>query len=248
MFTMYGNSVTGLVRKQNQDRYACGLFTDGTAWAIVCDGMGGPKGGEIAAEIAVSTVKRQWEMSYSSEMRADSIQNMMHESALLANNKIFQSACKRPDLIGMGTTMVSCIWRKDTLFVLHAGDSRLYSYTEKAGELTQLTHDHSMVQNLVDHGEITKDQANRHPERNLITKAVGVKENFCPDFTKIGMPPAASLLLCTDGLNSECDDAQIQQLLQKNRSPQDAVGACINEALKQGGHDNITAVFIRKSR
>ena len=248
MFSMFGNSVTGLVRNQNQDRYACGLFADGTVWAIVCDGMGGPKGGEIAAEIAVSTVKRQWEMGYTPEMRPESIKDMMNSAALLANNKIYQSACKKPELLGMGTTLVSCIWRKDTLFVLHAGDSRLYSFSGKSHDLVQLTHDHSMVQNLVDHGEITKDEANRHPERNLITKAVGVKENFCPEFSRLSMPAPGSVLLCTDGLNGECSDSRIQQLLTENKTPQSAVGACIAEALEQGGHDNITAVIIQKTR
>lgn len=244
MFSLYGNSVTGAVRKQNQDRYACGLFADGAAWAVVCDGMGGPGGGEIAAQTALDVVTRQFEQSYTSDLRPAQIRGMMDAAVLLANNQVYQQAVQNMDLRGMGTTIVCCIWRRETLFVLHAGDSRLYLYEPEESALTQITHDHSMVQTLVDCGEITEEEALFHPERNVITKAVGVNDAFCPEFGQYPMPRNAKLLLCSDGLTNECGNEQLKEILKTCETPQAAVDACIEAALTSGGHDNITAVVI----
>ena len=159
----------GLVRENNQDAYAVGELPGEVAWAVVCDGMGGAAGGNIASALAVKVISDKITSSYNEKMRDSSIKNLLDSAITAANIEVYDMAYSRPDLKGMGTTVVAVVVRDNVAHIAHAGDSRAYIVNKDGVE--QITVDHSLVQNLVDRGEITKEEAEHHPNKNVITRA-----------------------------------------------------------------------------
>lgn len=157
-----------------------------------------------------------------------------------ANQKIYRTAKEHPELTGMGTTVVLTILYGGKAYVAHVGDSRLYRC--QGGVLTQLTKDHSRVQDLVDRGIITPEEARVHPEKNMITRAVGIGPDVNVDFLTVDFEPGDKLLLCSDGLSNICTDGEIADVL-KTREAEQAVETLIKLANMGGGHDNITVVI-----
>ncbi len=147
----------GHVRNSNQDAYAVGEFSDEVVWAVVCDGMGGANGGNIASALAVKVISDRINVSYREQMRDSSIINMLDSALNAANVEVFDLAQSKAELNGMGTTVVCAIVKNGQVFIAHVGDSR--AYILKNGNITQLTTDHSMVQDLLDRGKITSEQA-----------------------------------------------------------------------------------------
>ena len=162
----------GLVRENNQDAYAVGELPGEVAWAVVCDGMGGAAGGNIASALAVKVISEKITSAYNERMRDASIKNLLDSAIAAANIEVYDLAYSRSDLNGMGTTVVAVIVRDNIAYIAHAGDSRAYLVSKD--DVKQITVDHSLVQNLVDRGEITPEEAERHPKKNLITRALGV--------------------------------------------------------------------------
>ena len=154
----------GLVRSSNQDAYAVGELPGEVAWAVVCDGMGGEAGGNIASALAVKVISEKITSAYNEKMRDASIKNLLDSAICAANIEVYDMAYSRPDLQGMGTTVVAVIVRDKTAFIAHAGDSRAYIVSDDT--IQQITTDHSLVQNMVDRGEITAEQAQHHPKKN----------------------------------------------------------------------------------
>lgn len=233
----------GHVRDSNQDAYAVGEFSDEVVWAVVCDGMGGAAGGNIASALAVKVISDKINVSYREQMRDSSIKNMLDSALNAANVEVFDMAESKHELKGMGTTVVCAIVKDGQAYIAHAGDSR--AYILKNGEIFQITTDHSMVQDLLDKGKITSEQALNHPNKNIITRAVGVDENIEIDFNQIDLDDDTTLLLCTDGLSNYVSNEEILELTGDGKHYAFA-DRLVNKANENGGGDNITAVVISK--
>lgn len=236
----FGKTDKGMVRSSNQDNYCCGVFRDGAAWAVVCDGMGGAAGGDIASRCAVDTVKAILRTQYRRWYGKRRLSRLFTMAAQTAHREVSRRALEQPELSGMGTTIVIAVVKRGKAFIAHAGDSRAYIITDTA---RQLTRDHSVVQELVDSGRITSEAALRHPNRNIITRALGIGPEINIDFGVHKLPDNARVLLCTDGLTNCVSDEQLCEL-----SCQTAASVLpdkyIAEANANGGYDNITAVII----
>ncbi len=230
----------GIVRASNQDAYAVGEFPDEVAWAIVCDGMGGHAGGNIASALAVKVISDKINASYRENMRDSSIRNMLDSALTAANMEVYDMAEADPELRGMGTTVVCAIVKNGYAFIAHAGDSRAYIYD---GELRQITTDHSYVQTLVDIGKITKEEAEHHPNKNKITRAIGAEKMIDIDFDEIELNDEDVLILCTDGLSNYVSSDEMISEVQDGKYYAFA-DRLVKKANYNGGGDNVTVVAI----
>lgn len=231
----------GLVRENNQDAYAVGELPGEVAWAVVCDGMGGAAGGNIASALAVKVISDKITSSYNEKMRDSSIKNLLDSAITAANIEVYDMAYSRPDLTGMGTTVVAVVVRDNIAHIAHAGDSRAYIVNDDGVE--QITVDHSLVQNLVDRGEITKEEAEHHPNKNVITRALGVDKRIDVDFSEVEMHENETLVLCTDGLSNCVNNAEMAEDI-KDGQYYAFADRLVKRANKNGGNDNITVVAI----
>lgn len=230
----------GKVRKSNQDAYATGELPDGVAWAVVCDGMGGAAGGNIASGTAVKTISEKITSAYRGSMRSKSIQNMLVSAISAANISVFDLAQANPKLAGMGTTVVCALVADGVAYIAHAGDSRAYLLHNG---LLQLTRDHSVVQEMIDSGKITEEQAKQHPNKNIITRALGVLPEVRVDFDEYPLEKGDVLLLCTDGLTNFAENEEIFAL-SNTHGEKDLPELLVERALENGGGDNVTVVTI----
>lgn len=231
----------GLVRENNQDAYAVGELPGEVAWAVVCDGMGGAAGGNIASALAVKVISDKITSSYNEKMRDSSIKNLLDSAITAANIEVYDMAYSRHDLKGMGTTVVAVVVRDNVAHIAHAGDSRAYIVNKDGVE--QITVDHSLVQNLVDRGEITKEEAEHHPNKNVITRALGVDKRIDVDFSEVDLQENETLILCTDGLSNCVNNAEIADDI-KDGQYYAFADRLVKRANKNGGNDNITVVAI----
>lgn len=238
--TAFASSI-GRIRKSNQDFVQVFKNKSGVTLAIVCDGMGGHQGGDVASAMAVSHLGHNFKNTDFSDSK---IAHKWLEVQLNSENEtILKTADRFPDLNGMGTTIVLTIVFDTTALVAHLGDSRAYSYAD--GKFTQLVEDHSLVNELVKMGQITKEQAKHHPQKNIITQALGVSSTIDPEFREIKLHDDDIIMLCTDGLTNSLTDPQIQQILAtKDLSLKDRCNKLINEANRLGGGDNITVCLV----
>ena len=232
----------GIVRSSNQDAYAVGEFPDEVAWAIVCDGMGGHAGGNIASALAVKVISDKINASYRENMRDSSIRNMLDSALTAANMEVYDMAEADPELRGMGTTVVCAIVKNGYAFIAHAGDSRAYIYD---GALRQITTDHSYVQTLVDIGKITKEEAEHHPNKNKITRAIGAEKMIDIDFDEVELNDEDVLILCTDGLSNYVSNDEMINEVQDGKYYAFA-DRLVKKANNNGGGDNVTVVAISK--
>ena len=235
--TLQGKTDIGKLRKLNEDAFDFGTFADGACWAVVCDGMGGAKGGQVASGLAVQTIRNRFETSYRPEMDARSVRNLLLCAAEAANAAILARAKEDETLTGMGTTAVAAIICGSRVSLLHVGDSR--AYLLDGAEIRQLTRDHSVVQELVESGKITQEDAHSHPQKNIITKALGVVEPLSYDYDEVELPAGAKLLLCTDGLTNMLRDEEILEISKQ----EDIAETLVQRAVELGGVDNVTVVL-----
>lgn len=230
----------GMVRNTNQDSFIAGEILD-AAFAIVCDGMGGANGGNIASSIAVKTVSDCVLNAYHSDMKSNSIIAMLESAITAANINVYDEAVEKSELAGMGTTVVSAICTKGNCVIAHAGDSR--AYLLKDGTVSQITRDHSIVQNMVEKGEMTVTEAAHDPRKHVITRALGVNENVDIEFNEIKFSKGSTLILCTDGLSNFVSCEEMANIITQNE-----IEACpsilVDTANKAGGSDNITVVLV----
>ncbi len=231
----------GKVRESNQDAYAAGELPDGVAWAVVCDGMGGAAGGNVASTTAVKIISEQITSAYRPSMRGKSIKNMLVSAINAANISVYDMAQANKELTGMGTTVVCAVVTDCVAYIAHAGDSRAYMLT-KAG-LSQLTRDHSVVQEMVETGKITQSEAKSHPNKNIITRALGVLPEVRVDFYEQALEESDILLLCTDGLTNYVETEEICAIT-KDSSYYEYAEKLISRAIENGGGDNITVVTL----
>ena len=231
----------GLVRKSNQDACQTGEFQDGAVWAVVCDGMGGANGGNVASAVAVEKITEYITSGYRSDMDQAEIRDLMLGSIYDANTVVYDMAKKEEGLRGMGTTVVAAIVRGSAVYIAHAGDSRAY-FVGSSG-MSQLTIDHSMVQELVKHGDITQEEAKNHPQRNIITRALGVTPKIEVDFGEYSMGIGEALLLCTDGLTNYTEEEEIETLF-RSLHGEKLAEKLVELARRGGGGDNITVAIV----
>ena len=222
-------SHVGRVRLSNEDSF---LVRDGLF--VVCDGMGGARGGEIASETACRTL-----LTVDPHTAGP---GALREAVLRANTAIVQRSMGEDWLLGMGTTLTAALGHGDTLVFAHVGDSRGYLLHD--GELRQVTDDHSWVADMVRRGELTPAQAAVHPHRSVITRALGTEGVVEPDIVEVPVVAGDRLVLCSDGLSGMLVDAEIQGLVGSAQDPQQAADSLVEAALEAGGEDNVTVVVV----
>ena len=231
----------GLVRSNNQDSFVAGPIGENSAWAVVCDGMGGVGGGNIASSLAIKTISDAVISSFRTNMTDNSIRLLFKSAFSAANVKILNRSSEDEALKGMGTTAVAAVVCDNTAHIVHVGDSR--AYILKDGDLMQITRDHSIVQSMLEQGEIDAQQAKHHPRKNIITRAIGVLETIEPEYNEIELSDNDIILLCTDGLTNFVEDNRIKEIL-IDTNFEDIPTVLVDEANKNGGGDNITAVVL----
>lgn len=232
---------TGLVRKENQDTYR--IARDGDI-CVVCDGMGGAAGGRIASTLAAETYAAEMEKLLKTDMTPEQVREASSYAVAMANRIVEERAKAEPELANMGTTLVSAVACQGGVVVTNVGDSRAYYITE-AG-ITRVTKDHSLVETMVDHGDITADEARHHPSRNLITRALGCDTNAACDGYVRPMEQGAYLLLCTDGLVNTVTDQEMLFEIVHGGDPDTCLDRLLKISKSQGAPDNVTAVLMRK--
>lgn len=230
---------TGLVRTSNQDSYAAGELPGSVAWAVVCDGMGGAAGGKSASSMAVKLISERISSSYRQDMSDLSIKNMLTSAIFAANVSIYEKGQSDSDLTGMGTTVVVAMIVDETLYVAHVGDSRAYILSDN--KLNQLTKDHSFVQEMVDSGKLTPDEAKDDPRKNYITRALGVNSDVRIDFCQEFLSGDEIVILCTDGLTNYVNPEEVYELTSDSNFYEFAE-RLVNRANNNGGGDNVTVV------
>lgn len=236
----YSKTDKGPVRENNQDAVVTGKLSDGAVYAAVCDGMGGANAGNIASETAARSISEYLRNSYRNDMDLGDVEKLLGNAIVSANIEVYDLSLKRQDLKGMGTTVVAILARDDGAVIAHVGDSRAYKI---ADEITRLTRDHSVVQNLIESGEITVDDAKVHPKKNVITRALGVEENIIVD--SLLVPPEENdvFMLCTDGLTGYAEESEILKVF-KETKPSKVPQTLVDLAIQGGGGDNITVITV----
>jgi len=231
----------GIVRKNNEDFYGVSNTTNGIV-CVVCDGMGGHNGGEVASKIAVESI-----IAFFEKKKHDDIKQALINAFEFANKKIINEANNNSKLNGMGTTACALLMHGNYAWIAHVGDSRIYLFSARKKRLYRLTKDHSLVQSLIDQGIISEKEAVNHPNRSEILKALGIKNDIEAEVTKkpILLAKDDIFLLCTDGLYSEVLDKEIEKILTKSLSLQEKSDLLMQEVNTIGGHDNITFQLIK---
>lgn len=229
----------GLVRQTNQDKYECRVINDNFGFVVVCDGMGGQNGGNIASEITVNFAREMLDRDLKEDMSEMSLRAVMESAAHGANALVYSRAVADKKLEGMGTTLVICVFRGRELFILYAGDSRVY--VASPAQEKQLTKDHTVVQMLMDIGEISQNDVKTHPKRHYITRAIGVGEKLDIDYIYYTLSEDELILICTDGLYHYMERGTMYKFL-RNAVKEKNVSCLMDLAKQSGGSDNITAV------
>jgi len=242
MIKAYAKSDVGKVREMNQDYYYISNSLDEVQLYILADGMGGYNGGEIASKIAVETAKNYIENNFKEiEKDRDSIIQLLGSSMEYANMVVYEKSQQKPELHGMGTTLEICLIYNNKVYIGHIGDSRIYRIRKEF--IRKLTQDHSYVQKLVKEGKITKEQAEVHPQKNMLTRALGCNAFVEPDVMVKGFLKDDILVMCSDGLTNMVKTEIIYQEASKNieQAPKELVRI----ANENGGKDNVTVVIIK---
>lgn len=236
-----GKTDVGLRRHENQDTFAVEQG-EKLLIAVVCDGMGGAEGGQIASSLAVETFMKEIRALLRADMTAGQLRELASFCVAKANTAVHRRALQDPADQGMGTTLVSAVAGERDAVICNIGDSRAYLIHN--GEMTRITHDHSVVQTLVENGDITAEEARTHPNRNLITRALGPDETTLCDAFDVSFAHSDKILLCTDGLVVTATDEEICRIVCADKSAEESLDDLIALAKAQGAPDNVTAVLI----
>ena len=239
---IYSKIDIGRERTLNQDAFFAGEISQDIAFAVVCDGMGGANAGDVASQTAVKIISEYIINSYRKKMTIDDFSKVLRNALLSANITLFDMALKDEKLKGMGTTAVVAVVKGDEVAIAHVEDSRIYLVNES---LTQLTRDHSIVQTLIESGEITPEAAEKHPRKNVITRALGVEGDVAVDTAELKLSDNETLLLCTDGLTNFTSSDDILKTFKENDISL-VPEMLVNLANQGGGGDNITVVTLKR--
>ena len=245
MMEVWSMTYVGLVRKENQDAFAvCQHEESGHTLCVVCDGMGGAAGGRLASRIAVDTFMLEMQKVLRQDMTPEQLREASSYAVTLANRAIRDAAEASVDCRGMGTTLVSAVSYDGGAVISNVGDSRAYRIT--ADGIARITKDHSLVERMVDRGDITAEEARHHPNRNLITRALGPDMSALSDEYICPLGPGEFLLLCSDGLvDTVTDQEMLFEVIHG-----DDLNTCLDRLLtiskSHGASDNVTAVLMKQ--
>jgi PPM family protein phosphatase len=232
----------GKIRQINEDRAWSGRLASGLTAAIVADGMGGHRAGEVASALAVDSLLQSlaaWDDSVSLEERTDRIQEMIRK----ANKLIYETASLNEEYYNMGTTVDMALLNGSSVLIGHIGDSRVYRV--RGGQLEQLTDDHTLVNELAKSGQLSPEEAANHPRRNVITRALGTDRDVTVDVLAIDWAAGDRLLLCSDGLSGMVEPAMLLAALEEpNSTLEQQAETLIDLALAAGGDDNVTVALV----
>ena len=239
---VWGLTDPGKIREQNQDAYSVIKLSSQQLLVVVCDGMGGARSGNIAssmaAEIFIGEVKR----SVRSNMHQEQIDNMLKAAVDLANRAVYEQSQISEEYKGMGTTIVAAFLQKSMLTVVNVGDSRAYLCSAEGIRL--LTKDHSLVEMMVERGELTREEAKYHPGKNLITRAIGTEGEVESDLYHCALQKGENLLLCSDGLSNIMSDQEILFEVVHGVNKSDCCQRLMGIANHRGAPDNVTVVLV----
>lgn len=237
---------SGLSRKENQDRIYLPTERNELKYFIIADGMGGANGGEVASTAAIEVIKDYIDSNAQNiDFEEYTIETLIYQAILAANKYIYNKASNQKELKGMGTTLIVAILFRNRVYIGHVGDSRVYRIRKNI--IRQLTKDHSYVQALVDQGTITKQEAEDHPQKNILLKVVGCERKLEPDILVKGFIKDDVLLMCTDGLTNMVSTDEIYDTIVNGKD--DLKNTCnqlINLANEYGGYDNVSVILISK--
>ncbi len=239
---LWGITDIGSVREQNQDDYYIEQVEPDLGLAIVCDGMGGARAGNIASQLAVQTFLETAKSSPPQEWCAEP-EALLHSAAQQANTAVYTMAGREPECRGMGTTMVAALVVGQNAYILNIGDSRCYLVQPDG--IRRLTRDHSVVEDLVTRGKITPEQARQHPQKNLITRALGAEAQLRADLYRQALSPGDALLLCSDGLSNVVTEQEVLYEVLHGGPAEDCCRRLLDIALLRGAPDNVTAVLLQ---
>ncbi len=258
----HGKTDIGKKRETNQDNFLTMRVCDNVTMFVLCDGMGGTNGGNIASSLAIRTFADYVEQELSCHINSDDIcdlesvnlPRLIDGAVRAANEAVYSRARQNSELTNMGTTIVAALATDDEIHIANVGDSRMYMVLNR--ELTQLTHDHSYVQMLVDMGQLTKEEAATNPRKNILTRAVGTEPTVDADIITIDMPKrGAYLMLCSDGLYNFISEKELVNIIRKKFKDYDdddydaeltvKTKLLVDTANANGGGDNITIILIK---
>ena len=235
----YSKTDIGSKRTMNQDSVYCNEDSVGSFQNlfIVADGMGGHKAGDYASKLCVEKMVCAIE-----ESKSITPVTILEEAVTEANKCVLEEAKANAEYEGMGTTMVACTLQGNTLYIANIGDSRLYIIND---DIKQITKDHSWVEEMVKKGELTESQARIHPQKNIITRALGIDEVVHADYFEINTKPDDKILMCSDGLTNMVEDEDIEYIIRHSSSIEKAVENLVEKANENGGKDNITVILVQ---
>lgn len=246
----FGKTDVGKRRAVNQDNFMIKKYSVDVVAALVCDGMGGANGGNIASSVAIDAFYKKLDETEKLHpdffgLSDDDILNELSDAVCAANSAVYNMSLEDPSLSGMGTTLVGCVVCAEKAYIVNVGDSRLYSVS--GDRITQITHDHSYVQYLVDLGKMTPEEAKISKNKNLITRAVGTEKTVVVDVFTASARPGTAFVICSDGLSNLVEPQEIKNAVNKIKDHagiEDAAASLIDLANDRGGIDNITAVIL----
>ena len=238
----WGLTDTGCVRKQNQDAYRIEQLDRNTLVCVVCDGMGGAKSGNVASSLASEVFVEEIRRSWKPNMTSDQIDQMLRSAVKLANFTVFDQAAQFEEFAGMGTTLVAALVREGQATLGNVGDSRVYGINRSGIRL--LTKDHSLVQLMVDRGDLTPEVAKSYPGKNLITRAIGTEPVVMCDIYHKEISKGDYLLLCSDGLSNVMDDQEILFEVVHGVNKEHCCQRLLAIAKNRGAPDNVTSVLV----
>ena len=238
----WGLTDPGCVRPQNQDAYLMEQLDRNTVLCVVCDGMGGAKSGNIASSLAIDVFVQEVRRTWTSSMKQEKINQMLLSAAKLANFTVFDQSQQFEEFDGMGTTLVAVLVHNRHVTVAHVGDSRAYRINSDG--IWQMTRDHSLVQMMVERGELTQEMARTYPGKNLITRAIGTEPIVACDVSNVELSKGEFLLLCSDGLSNVLDEQEILFEVVHGVRKSDCCQRLLAIAKNRGAPDNVTSVLI----
>ena len=239
----WGLTDPGCVRTQNQDSYQIEELDRNTKLCVVCDGMGGAKSGNIASTLAIDVFVQEVKRSWNASMTRTNIDQVLRGAVKLANFTVYDQAAQFEDFTGMGTTLAAALISGKNVSVVNVGDSRVYAIT--ASGIRQITKDHSLVQMMVERGELTPELARTYPGKNCITRAIGTDTVVECDLFHTTLDRGDCLLLCSDGLSNMMDDQEILFEVVHGVNKQQCCQRLLDIAKNRGAPDNVTSVLIQ---
>ncbi len=238
----WGLTDPGCVRKQNQDSFHMERLDRSSMLCIVCDGMGGAKSGNVASTLATDVFVQEVRRNWVSTMDQEKIDQMLRSAVKLANFTVFDQAQQFAEFDGMGTTLVAVLIRSRKATVVNVGDSRAYGINSDG--IRQITKDHSLVQMMVDRGELTPEMAKTYPGKNLITRAIGTEPMVMCDLFHTEVAKGDFVLLCSDGLSNILDEQEMLFEVVHGVKKQHCCQRLLNIAKNRGAPDNVTSVLV----